>query len=157
VSGIQNMQESLAGLTTALTSDQTLQAATMVGRGVIVPGDTAYLFEEGGLGGAAELGSSGALTVEITDDSGQVVRRLDLGTQPAGMAHFNWDGLDEAGNRLPEGSYGFRAQLNVGGATSEVSTYAVGLVNSVSLGAEGLTLNLFGMDPVALTDVREIL
>ena len=34
VSGIQAMQESLAGLSTALTSNQTLQAANLVGRGV---------------------------------------------------------------------------------------------------------------------------
>lgn len=157
VSGINEMQESLAGLTSALTSNQTLQAAAMVGRGVMVPGDSAFLFAEGGMGGAAELTSSGALSVEITDSAGQVVRRLDLGQQSAGNADFSWDGLDEAGNRMPEGSYGFRAQLDVGGVTSSVPTLAVGLVNSVSLGASGLTLNLFGMDPVAMTEVREIL
>ncbi|MGQ0621252.1 MAG: flagellar hook assembly protein FlgD [Panacagrimonas sp.] len=157
VSGIQGMQESLAGLSSALTSNQTLQAAAMVGRGVMVPGDSAFLFDEGSLSGAAELPTSGDLTVEITDSAGQVVRRIELGTQSAGTTPFAWDGLDEAGTRLPEGSYGFRAQLDVGGATSSVSTLAVGLVNSVSLGANGLTLNLFGMDPVALTEVREIL
>ncbi|MGQ0699762.1 MAG: flagellar hook assembly protein FlgD [Panacagrimonas sp.] len=157
VSGIQGMQESLAGLSAALTSNQSLQAASLVGHGVMVPGDSGYLFAEGGLAGVAEVPASGSLSVEITDASGQVVRRLDLGTQPAGNASFAWDGLDDAGNRMTEGIYGVRAALDSGGANTSVATQTMGLVNSVSLGANGLTLNLFGMDPVALTEVREIL
>jgi flagellar basal-body rod modification protein FlgD len=157
VSGIQEMQASLSGLTSALTSNQTLQAATLVGRGVRVPSDTAYLFAEGGLSGAAELPSSGALTVEITDASGQVVRRLSLGTHAAGSAEFSWDGLDDAGERLPEGRYGIRAQLDTGSATSSVDVSTVGLVRSVSLGSDGLSLNLYGMDPVRLDQVSQIL
>lgn len=157
VSGIQGMQESLAGLSTALTSNQTLQAASLVGHGVMVPGESGYLFQEGGLAGVAELPGSGDLSVEITDASGQVVRRIDLGTQPAGAASFAWDGLDESGQRMGEGVYGVKATLNAGGANTSVSTQVMGLVNSVSLGSGGLTLNLFGMDPVALTEVREIL
>lgn len=157
VSGIQSMQESLAGLSTALTSNQTLQAAGLVGRGVMVPGSSAYLFEDGGLAGVAELPASGTLTMQVVDASGQVVRRQDLGVQPAGDASFAWDGLDESGARLPPGKYEIRAMLDAGGGASSVSTQLMGLVNSVSLGSGGLTLNLFGMDPVALTEVREIL
>lgn len=157
VSGIQSLNESVSGLSGALTSNQTLQAAALVGRGVMVESDRAHLFGEGGLSGAADLPSSGNLTVEISDAAGQVVRRIDLGTQPAGRAAFTWDGLDLSGQRLSPGSYGIRAQLESGGVTGSVATLATGLVNSVSLGAGGLTLNLFGMDPVDLTAVREIL
>lgn len=157
VAGVQKMQESLAGLTTALTSNQTLQAAGLVGHGVMVPGESGYLFEDGGLAGVAELPSSGELSIEITDASGQVVRRIDRGVQAAGDVSFAWDGLDEGGQRMAEGVYGVRALLGSGGANSSVSTQVMGLVNSVSLGASGISLNLFGMDPVALADVREIL
>lgn len=157
VSGIQGMQESLAGLSTALTSNQTLQAAGLVGHGVMVPGKEAYLFSEGGLAGTVDMSSSGAVVVEITDGGGQVVRRLDLGMQPAGDASFAWDGMDESGNRLAEGVYGVRANVQSGGATQAASTQVLGMVSSVSLGSAGLSLNLYGMDPVALADVREIL
>jgi flagellar basal-body rod modification protein FlgD len=157
VSGIQSMQESLAGLSTALTSNQTLQAATLVGHGVMVPGDEAYLFSEGGIAGAVEMEASGAVVVEITDAAGQVVRRMDLGTQPAGDAPFAWDGLDESGNRVAEGVYGVRANVSSGGASEAAATQVMGMVSSVSLGSAGLSLNLYGMDPVALSAVREIL
>jgi flagellar basal-body rod modification protein FlgD len=156
VSGIQSMNQSLSGLAGALTSNQTLQAATMVGHGVLVPADSGYLFSDGGLSGRADLPSSGNLTVQITDASGQVVRRVDLGQHAAGSADFVWDGLDESGTRMPEGTYGVKAILDSGGTSQALDTSIVGLVNSVSVGSSGITLNLPGMDPVALSQVREI-
>jgi len=157
VSGIQEMQASLAGLSAALGSNQTLQAASLVGHGVMVPADTGYLFTEGGVSGAVDLSTSGEVSVEVTDASGAVVRRLDLGTQSAGTVNFNWDGLDESGTRLAPGTYGIRATQVAGGKTQSLDTQVMGMVSSVSLGASGLSLNLYGMDPVSLSKVREIL
>ena len=157
VSGIQGMQASLSGLSTALTSNQTLQAANLVGRGVMVEGNEAHLFAEGGISGSAALASSGTLSVEITDASGQVVRHMDLGNKPAGDASFTWDGLDDAGNRVAEGAYGINAKLMNADGTKAVTTQVMGMVSSVSLGSAGLSLNLYGMDPVALSAVREII
>ncbi|MGQ0530687.1 MAG: flagellar hook assembly protein FlgD [Panacagrimonas sp.] len=157
VSGIQSMQESLSGLTSALTSNQSLQAANLVGHGVMVPSNEGYLFAEGGLSGSAEVVGSGRLFVEVTDAAGQVVQRMDLGTRSAGTANFTWNGLDQAGNRMPEGVYGIRATVGEGAAAASASTQTMALVNSVSLGGSGVKLNLFGMGSVALADVREIL
>lgn len=157
VSGIQNMQASLGALSASLQSSQTLQAAQLVGSGVLVPGNSGYLFAEGKLGAAAELPSGGQLVVEVCDASGATVRRLDLGIQPAGLTNFDWDGRDESGRRLPEGSYQLKPQLIQGAQTQALSTYAVGLVHSVSLGSNGISLNLYGMDTVSLDRVRQIL
>lgn len=157
VSGIQSMNESLTGLSSALTSNQTLQAAALVGHGVLVPSETGYLFSEGGLSGATDLPSSGALSVEITDASGQVVRHMDLGQHAPGSADFVWDGLDDSGQRMSEGVYGVRATLDAGGTPIALGTSVVGLVSSVSLGPSGLTLNLPGMDATPLSQVREII
>jgi flagellar basal-body rod modification protein FlgD len=157
VSGIQQMQASLAGLNTALTSNQSLQAANLVGHAAMIDDDSAYLFAEGGLSGSAALDASGAVAVDIVDSTGQVVRRLDLGTQPAGDVSFTWDGNDESGARLPEGRYTVRATALTGGATSALDTQVMGVVSSVTLGSSGLSLNLYGMDPVALSAVREII
>lgn len=157
VSGIQGMQASLAGLSTALTSNQTLQAANLVGRGVMVEGKEAYLFSEGGISGTAQLQASGSMSVEITDASGQVIRHMELGSKPAGDASFTWDGLDDAGNRVAEGAYGVSAELMNADGTKAVTTQVMGMVSSVSLGSAGVSLNLYGMDPVALSAVREII
>lgn len=157
VSGIQSLQSSFEGLAASLSSNQTLQAAQMVGRAVLVPSQVGFLPEEGLLMGAADLPSGGEVSIEIRDASGQVVRHLDLGEQPAGLAEFTWDGVADDGTQLPEGSYTIAAFVRQGGGATSVSTLGVGLVNSVSLGANGLTLDLLGMAPVALTQVRQIL
>lgn len=157
VSGIQGMQASLDTLAAALSSNQTLQAASLVGRSVMVPGDALWLTGEGGVEAGAELPHSGNLIVEVRDNAGQLVNRVDLGTQPAGVARFTWDGTDAQGQRLPEGGYTLSAVLGRGGASEQVQTLASSPVNSVSMGSGGLLLHLNGMDPVALSAVRQIL
>lgn len=157
VSGIQGMQESLDTLAAALSSNQTLQAASLVGRGVMVPSDSAWLAAEGSMEAGAELPYSGTLVVEIRDSAGQVVDRVDLGAHPAGVARFSWDGTNAAGERLPEGPYLMTAVLVNGGEAEQVQTLGSGTVNSVSMGSGGLLLNLNGMAPVQLSAVRQIL
>lgn len=156
VSGIQQMQESFSSMAASLQSSQALQGAQMVGRGVLVPSKTSLLPDTGGLGAGAELPSGGKLSVEVLDSSGQVVRRLDLGTRPAGLNQFVWDGNDESGTRMEAGTYTLRATLDQGGSTQSVSTYGLDVVDSVSLGSDGLTLNLSGLGATKLADVRQI-
>jgi len=156
VTGIQELQQSFAGLATSLQSAQTLQATQLVGHGVLVPGEGALLGAAGTLDAAAEVTASGGVSVDVVDASGQLVRRLDLGTRPAGLAEFSWDGLDAAGNRAPPGAYFFRAQLAQGATPQALQTYAIDTVASVSIGADGVTLNLSGLGPTRLADVRQI-
>jgi len=156
VSGIQAMQTSFSDLATSMQSNQALQASQLVGRAVLVPGKEGVLPAEGNLYAAAELPAGGTLQVDVLDDSGQVVRRLDLGTQPAGLSQFSWDGKDEAGTRLDSGNYTLRAQLVQGASTQSLDTYAVDAVGSVSLGNGGITLNLSSLGATKLADVREV-
>lgn len=157
VSGIQDLQKSFNTLSSSLTSSQSLQAAGLVGHGVLVPSNTGYLDANGGLSGGVEVPASGHLVVEVTDASGAVVRRLDYGTKPAGTAYFHWDGKDGSGATLAPGSYGIKATLSQNGSTQAASTLAAGVVESVSLGASGLSLNLSGLGPVAFSNVRQII
>ena len=104
----------------------------------------------------AAPGLGGQLAVEIVDGSGQVVRRLDYGTQGAGTSYFTWDGKDSSGTQLPSGSYGMRALVNRGGKDEAADTLAAGLVQSVALGSNGLSLNLAGIGEVPFNSVRQI-
>ncbi|WP_293000130.1 flagellar hook assembly protein FlgD [Nevskia sp.] len=157
VSGIQDLQKSFTSLSTSLTSSQSLQAAGLVGHGVLYPSSTGFLDGQNGLSGGVDIPASGQLVVEIVDGSGQVVRRLDYGTQPAGTSYFNWDGKNTSGETLPSGNYGIRASLTQGSNAQAASTLAAGVVQSVSLGANGLSLNLAGLGPIAFDKVRQII
>lgn len=157
VSGIQGLQDSFSALSSSLTSSQSLQASGLVGHGVLYPSETGYLDGEAGLSGGVEMASAGQLVVEVVDASGAVVRRMDYGTQPAGTNYFNWDGKDASGTALPSGSYGIRATVTRNGATEAAPTLAAGLVQSVSLGSNGLSLNLAGLGAIPFGDVRQII
>lgn len=157
VSGIQGLQDSFTSLSSSLTSSQSLQASGLVGHGVLYPSKTGYLDGEAGLSGGVDVPSGGQVAVEIVDASGAVVRRLDYGTQPAGTSYFNWDGKDAGGNALPSGSYGIRATITRNGASESATTLAAGLVQSVSLGSNGLSLNLAGLGAVPFGNVRQII
>jgi len=157
VSGIQGLQDSFKSLSSSLTSSQSLQAAGLVGHGVLYPSKTGYLDGENGLSGGVDMTSGGQLAVEIVDGSGQVVRRLDYGTQGAGTSYFTWDGKDSAGNTLPSGSYGIRGQVTRNGKSEAADTLSAGLVQSVALGSNGLSLNLAGVGAVAFSDIRQII
>ena len=157
VSSIQELQTSFAQLAGSLQSSQALQASSLVGRHVLVPATSGYLGDTEALAGAVEIPASGRVSVQVSDASGQVVRRLDLGTQPAGLATFNWNGVSDLGEELASGIYKITAQLDNGSAQQSLDTYAVGRVDSVAVNGSELTLDLRGMASVPFAQIRQIL
>jgi len=160
VSGIQQLQSSFGTLAQSLSGNQVLQAANLVGHGVMAPGSSAALYN-GVLAGQVVLpGAASDVQVQISDAAGTPVQTLDLGAQNAGNIGFQWDGKNAAGQTLPPGIYNVQALYQVNGGTPQAaSTNVAGLVQSVSLGANGQspTLNVLGLGSVSLADVTQIL
>lgn len=156
---LQSLQSSFDSLATSLTSNQALQASSLVGKVVSVPTDTAYLFHEGGMLGNTELSSNAdRVVLHVKDDTGAVVRTLELGPQAAGEVELWWDGLDADGNRMPEGRYQFAVFASQGNRTEQMATNMRVLVSSVNLsgGTGEVVLNLAGLGSVPLSQVKEI-
>jgi len=160
VNGITELNSSFDVLATSLQSSQALQASTMVGRSVLVPGNVGLLETGSELKGAVELPTSGAdLKVLIQDATGQLVRQINLGTQAAGTVRFAWDGFSDAGEAVATGTYTVRAQAFVDGEAVTQTTLIQAQVESVTLGRAGndSVLNLRGLGTVQMNDIREIL
>jgi len=160
VNGVQEMQQTFAGLANSLQSSQALQASTLVGRSVLIPGFEGELASEGNMRGAVELPqSTPGLSVAITDASGQPVRQLDLGPREQGLVNFQWDGFNERGERAPPGEYRINAAYPSSDGPLAAETLVVAHVDSVTLGGVGQDpqLNVTGKDPVPLGVVREIM
>lgn len=160
VSGIQSLQTSFSSLAQSLSGNQALQAASLVGHGVMAPGSSAAL-SGGALYGAVTLPSAASdVKVQITDANGTAVKTLDLGAQNAGTIPFQWDGTDSSGQTMADGTYNISAVYQINGGTPQAATTQVaGLVQSVTLGASGQspTLNVQGLGSVSLSDVTQIL
>lgn len=160
VSGIKQIQESIGELATSFQSGQALQASTMVGRDVLVPGERGVLHPGGMLSGAVDVASAtGDLDISVLDPSGQTIRQFQLGAQPAGLARFSWDGLDDAGEAAPPGNYVIRATATIDDQTQALPTLMSARVESVTLSNQpgGLTLNLESLGPVNINDIRQLL
>ncbi|MEI8595060.1 flagellar hook assembly protein FlgD [Photobacterium sp. SP02] len=160
VDGISKMNEQFGGLNAAMTSNQALQASSLVGRDVLVPNPTGSKTAEGGVAGMVKLPQSlNNLIVRVENAAGELVRSFDLGSKPAGDHRVAWDGKDDRGNMLPAGKYQLKVSALADGKNSEfdVSTYAN--VNSVLLGnGDGnVMLNLAGFEsPIKLAEVLEV-
>ncbi len=158
VSGIEDLQNSFASFADSLYSDQALQASGLIGRDVLVPASTGVLSGSGGIRGAAELPTAtSSMLVQITDASGQLVRRMDLGVQQAGLNYFDWDGLNDLGQRVAAGIYQVEVVAGPDGLREQMPVMLEARVNSVTLGnAGGVLLNLDQLGEISLADVRRI-
>ncbi len=160
VTGIESLNSSVGGLSTAMQDNQALQAASLVGHKVLAVTDIGHLDSDGPMRGALELTSSaGNVQIDITDESGQLVQRLDLGQQASGLIDFEWDGITAQGERAESGLYQVSARVVRGQEIESVPTVIESRINSVTLGqfGGGMTLNLEGGQEMPLGQVYRII
>lgn len=159
VDGIGNLQKSFDNLSSALQSNQALQASSLVGRNVFVPGNSATLVAGESVKGAVELSTSASdVKVAITSSSGELVQTLSLGSQAAGTVNFAWDGKTASGGTATPGEYTIKVSAISGNTTTELTPLVSANVDSVTLGTNGaeLQLNLAGKGTVPLSQVKQI-
>ncbi|RQW63994.1 flagellar hook assembly protein FlgD [Vibrio viridaestus] len=160
VDGIGKMNGQFESLNSSLTSNQALQASSLVGRDVLIKSPNGLKKDDGQMAAMVKLPNAiDNLYVRVENQAGQLVRTIDLGAKPAGDSRIEWDGKDEQGNPMPAGTYKIKAAGMMDGKNTEfdVSTYAN--VNSVLLGKGNgnVLLNLAGYDsPVRLAEVLEV-
>ena len=160
VNGIESLNSSFGGLSSAMHDNQALQAAGLVGNRVLAVTDTGHLDSAGAMRGAIELTSSaGNVQIDITDETGQLVQRLDLGQQAAGLIEFEWDGISAQGERAGAGLDQVSARVMRGQEVESVPTVIESRIQSVTLGqfGSGLTLNLEGGQEMPLGQVYRII
>lgn len=159
VSGISEMNENLAGLTSSLYSAQLLDASSLIGKDVLVNSSTISLGNGGEAAGQVTLPvSTEALDVEILAPSGEVIAKLAMGPQAAGVTEFSWDGTDLDGDVLPPGNYSIRASYLNGSTVEALETQVRSPVKSISVSTSGGSpmVQLEGLGSVSLSQISEI-
>ena len=160
VSGINDLNASFSTMSAALQSNQALQASTLVGRAVMVPSDVVSLEPGTPVKGAVNLEQFASnVSISIQNASGELIQRIELGDQAAGVLDFEWNGLDQSGNAMAAGQYLISAEVRRGDTVEAGETLAVVDVESVTLGAGGqeLTLSVTGLGDIDMSQVRKIL
>lgn len=160
VSGIGDLNDSFGSMSAAFQSNQALQASTMVGRNVLIESNVGTFNNDGILEASVDLESSATnVIVTVTDASGQLVSRNELGPQQAGLANFTWDGQGSNGQNYNSGSFKVTAEVQRGNDTSSGVTLTSVQVESVTLGKGGqdLTLSVSGLGDISMSQIRKIM
>jgi len=157
VQGIEKLNATLTALSGSFDSGQSLQAASLVGRQVMVSGNTLELSAAGARGAFSLPQAVERIVITVTDASGIAVHRVELGAQPAGVHAFDWDGLTDAGARAVDGRYGFSISAQAGGKAVAAETLSMGRVDSVTRSAGGTILNVGGLGEKAFAEIKRIM
>ncbi|MEO9945604.1 flagellar hook assembly protein FlgD [Paraglaciecola sp.] len=158
--GIDQLNTQFGDFASSMTSNQALQASSLIGQDVLLQGDIGYISEEGQSISGVVISEETIQNLEITieNETGEIVKTISAGTQAAGNIEFNWDGTDANGNYMPVGNYVVSAQGKISGESVQMPTAINRHVDSVSLAAssQGIILNLDGDVSVTLDDVIQI-
>jgi len=156
---LQAMQDSFADLASSMSSNQALQASALVGRTVLVPSNVASFDGATAVEGIAALSSPATNAVlRVEDESGQLIRTIELGDLDTGPNNFTWDGTNDDGSAVGAGYYTISVTGNIYGQETSLPTGVFSRVDSVNLGGAqgGIFLNLDGLGSVSLDDVSQI-
>jgi flagellar basal-body rod modification protein FlgD len=168
VTGVNKLNATLETLKASYQSSEALQAANLIGHGVLVEGDYVGL-----QGGKAILGvdlatPADSVQVVISDSrTGKDVQTIDLGPQPAGTIPIAWNGIPDPNKVdadgkplvLPDGKYSFRVVAVRGTeALADAKPLMFDSVASVTTSAtDGIKLNLPTKGVVTMAEIRQIL
>ena len=100
VTGIQQLNDTVKGLAGQFAAQQLMQGSAMVGRKVLVEGNSLALDGETNKAtGAFDLaGSAASVKVQVLDPTGKEVGTVDMGALPAGRYNFAWNASQYQGD-----------------------------------------------------------
>jgi flagellar basal-body rod modification protein FlgD len=158
VDGINKLNTSMTSLLSQMQSSQAYEATNLVGRSVLVPGNSLNLVKGQAAFGAQLDAPASSLKVNILNSAGQSVDVLILGPQPAGTVPLTWDGKDVNGNQLPDGAYKFQLAANVAGKNVNPAGLSVAGVTGIlnPTGSTGAQIMLDNNTTTNIANVAQI-
>ena len=157
LNGINQLNTTLDALKGSYQASQTLQATSMIGHGVFVPGSDMSLSDGKAVFGADLASAADSVQITVRDAAGAVVHTSNMGAAQAGIIPMTWDGKTDSGVAAPDGTYTFEVRATASGNKVDATALSFGMVTSVSTSSSGLKLNTPGLGALNLSDVRQIL
>jgi flagellar basal-body rod modification protein FlgD len=157
VDGIERLNGTLNQIMAGQQTSEAMQAAALVGHGVLVPGKGLVLSDSGALGGFTLENPADKVTVTITDSNGLQVAAVDLGEFDAGTHTFEWDGTAADGSRAANGKYTITVKAQTDGEAVGAEALQLGAVSSVVRGTQGTDLQVGALGIFKLSEIKQIL
>lgn len=153
VTGIQQVNETLKSMASQFSSLQMLQGTSMVGRDVLVAGNT-LTPSKGVASGAVDLaGRADSVKIDILSPGGQTLESFNLGPLEAGRQAFDWDASNYSGSGNPS----FRVTATLAGQAVASTTLARDTVVSVGSDNGAMRVEFQNRTAVAYDSVKAVL
>ncbi len=152
VTGINQLNATVQGLSSQFMQLQAVQGASLVGRDVIVPGNKLSVDDATAVGqGGFELaGAADAVKVDILSPSGAVVQTFNLGAESAGVHSFDWP----AGTATSASGLTFRVSATSGGVATTATALMRDRVDAISVSGTTFNLELQNSGTVPYSSVK---
>lgn len=157
VDGIERLNKMVQSFFDSQASAEGLNAAALLGRGVLVEGSRLALTEAGAVGGFEIDAPADSVTLSVRDSSGLVVKQMVFNDVDAGSHNFVWDGTAEDGSRAADGIYSLSLSARLGEEAVGGRTLQFGPVTSIVRGASGTDLQVGDLGVFKVDDVKQIL
>lgn len=157
VSGIEKLNTTLNTLVDNLGSSQSMQAADLIGKSVLVPGSNLALKSGLAFAGINLASAADQVTLKVLDSKGVVIQTQKLGAQKAGVLDIAWDGTTDAGVKAADGAYTFTVEATQGGNAVTVDALQVGTVSALVRSKSGFLLDLGALGQVDFKNVHQII
>ncbi len=157
VDGIERLNAMFQKFLNAQEAAETMSAAALVGRGVLVPGKGMILTEAGGIGGFELNQPADKVQLRMLDSAGLEVASIELDGLEAGSHNYVWDGAAVDGQRAANGLYTVSIEAFQGGEKIGVTALEFGQVSGVMRGPRGADLQVGSLGIFQFNDIKQIL
>jgi flagellar basal-body rod modification protein FlgD len=163
-SSVEQLQDINSGTQTGLLLQQSITnslAATLIGKDVLVGTDNVSVKGGESVDFHFSLGGEGNVTASIFTNTGDLVRTIEVTGEDdlplsSGEHGFTWDGKNESGDAVPDGSYSIIVEAaDANGLAVPVQNYLSGRVVGLRF-AGGSAYIVIGSMEFSLADVIEI-
>ena len=157
VDGIERLNKMFQSFVDNQAESDSMQAAALVGRGVLVEGKKLSLTESGAIGGFELDAPADKVVLSVKDASGLEVKQIQLDNVEAGSQNFIWDGTANDGAQAAQGVYTIEMSATMEGEKVTGRTLEFGPVTSVIRGAAGTDFQVGSLGIFKYDDIKQIL
>ncbi|MGS0682055.1 flagellar hook assembly protein FlgD [Shewanella sp. 125m-7] len=133
-----------------------VQSAQLVGKNAMVPASD-FTLDDAALDGKVYLEDSVEnLSIDIVDNSGDVVKTIELGPQEAGDSTFS---IDPTALELPQGEYSLVANTTAGDVTTTADTFIKAEIEKIHfISASGMMMAELGngLGTISVLEISEV-
>jgi len=153
-----SMSETLKTYVDSMAGERMMSSTNMIGKTVAVP-DAPVVIQGGksAQGFVSLPNGAEGVKLEVYNDKGQLMATQMMGAQKMGDMPWIWDGSNDAGSKVPDGNYFFKATVVSQGKTTNPSVNVLSTVTGVNQAVDKtIMLEVTGGKSVKLTDVQRI-